>query len=98
MLLSRGLIALLAILSLTWGCRDRDVTAAAREGAAPPRQVKVIKVQPAPITRSIALTGTIAADEQVVLALKVTGRIADITVDLGSPVRRGQVLARLTPT
>jgi multidrug efflux pump subunit AcrA (membrane-fusion protein) len=45
--------------------------------------VKVINVQPAPITRSIALTGTIAAEEQVVLAVKVTGRISDITVELG---------------
>jgi len=32
------------------------------------------------------------------LSLKVTGRLEELLVDLGSPVRRGQVLARLTPT
>src|SRR5690606_33274038 len=31
-------------------------------------------------------------------SLKVTGRLEELLVDLGSPVRRGQVIARLTPT
>jgi multidrug efflux pump subunit AcrA (membrane-fusion protein) len=30
--------------------------------------------------------------------LKVTGRLEELLVDLGSPVRRGQAIARLTPT
>jgi RND family efflux transporter MFP subunit len=40
----------------------------------------------------------LAAEEQVMLSLKVTGRLEEMLVDLGSPVRRGQVIARLTPT
>ena len=32
------------------------------------------------------------------LSLKVTGRLEEMLVDLGSAVRRGQVIARLTPT
>ena len=51
-----------------------------------------------PLERMVAVTGTLAAEEQVALAFKVTGRVQDLRVDLGSPVRRGQVLARLTPT
>lgn len=46
----------------------------------------------------MTVTGTLAAEEQVMLSLKVTGRLEELLVDLGSPVRRGQVLARLTPT
>jgi RND family efflux transporter MFP subunit len=51
-----------------------------------------------PLERAVTVTGTLAAEEQVALAFKVTGRVHELNVDLGSPVRRGQVLARLTPT
>jgi RND family efflux transporter MFP subunit len=51
-----------------------------------------------PLERTVSVTGTLAAEEQVALSFKVTGRVHELLVDLGSPVRRGQVLARLTPT
>ena len=50
------------------------------------------------LVRAITVTGTLAAEEQVTLSMKVTGRLQDLYVDLGSRVTRGQVLARLTPT
>jgi RND family efflux transporter MFP subunit len=50
------------------------------------------------LERTVSVTGTLAAEEQVALAFKVTGRVHELNVDLGSLVRRGQVLARLTPT
>jgi RND family efflux transporter MFP subunit len=85
------------------------VSAAACDGpsAAAPRNndpageaaaVQVVRVEPTPLDRSVSVTGTLAAEEQVVLSLKVTGRLEEMLVDLGSPVRRGQVVARLTPT
>jgi RND family efflux transporter MFP subunit len=46
----------------------------------------------------VIVTGTLAADEEVVAGFKVAGRVSEILVDLGSPVRKGQVLARLDPT
>jgi RND family efflux transporter MFP subunit len=67
-------------------------------GAAPPREVSVVTAALEPLERSVAVTGTLAAEEQVALSFKVTGRVHELNVDLGSPVRRGQVLARLTPT
>jgi RND family efflux transporter MFP subunit len=60
--------------------------------------VQVVRVEQTPLDRSVSVTGTLAAEEQVVLSLKVTGRLEEMLVDLGSPVRRGQVVARLTPT
>jgi RND family efflux transporter MFP subunit len=42
--------------------------------------------------------GTLTADEQAVLSFKVSGRIVSIAVDLGSRVRRGDVVARLDET
>ena len=44
------------------------------------------------------MTGTLAAEELVMLSLKVTGRLEEVLVDLGAHVQRGQVLARLKPT
>ena len=48
--------------------------------------------------RAVSVTGTLAAEEQVTLSLKVTGRLSELFVDLGSRVTRGQVVARLAPT
>jgi RND family efflux transporter MFP subunit len=50
------------------------------------------------LPRTVTVTGTLAADEEVVAGFKVAGRVSEITVDLGSPVRKGQVLARLDAT
>ena len=60
--------------------------------------MKVIRVDRTPLERTVTVTGTLAAEEQVMLSLKVTGRLDEVLVDLGSPVRRGQPIARLTPT
>jgi len=66
--------------------------------AADATSVSVVRVEPTALDRSVTVTGTLAAEEQVILSLKVTGRLEEMLVDLGSPVRRGQVVARLTPT
>jgi RND family efflux transporter MFP subunit len=62
------------------------------------KSVRVMRVAPTPLDRTVSATGTLAAEEQVMLSLKVTGRLDEVLVDLGSPVRRGQVIARLTST
>jgi RND family efflux transporter MFP subunit len=60
--------------------------------------VKVVRVERAPLSRTVTVSGTLAAEEQVMLSLKVTGRLDEVLVDLGSRVQRGQVLARLSST
>jgi RND family efflux transporter MFP subunit len=62
------------------------------------REVEVVPATPDQLVRAVTVTGTLAAEEQVTLSLKVTGRLQDLYVDLGSRVTRGQVLARLVPT
>ncbi len=63
-----------------------------------PRPVRVVSAEAGRLPRTVTVTGTLAADEEVVAGFKVAGRVSEIAVDLGSPVRRGQVLARLDPT
>jgi RND family efflux transporter MFP subunit len=62
---------------------------------AAPRQVRVIEAVEQRVARTVVATGTLAAEDQVVVGTKVPGRLADIVVDMGTPVRRGQVVARL---
>jgi RND family efflux transporter MFP subunit len=67
-------------------------------GRGAPRDVQIIPAVEDRLVRAITVTGTLAAEEQVILSLKVTGRLNELYVDLGSPVTRGQVIARLVPT
>jgi RND family efflux transporter MFP subunit len=46
----------------------------------------------------VSVTGTLAAEEQVTVSMKVAGRLGDLHVDLGSRVSKGQPVARLVPT
>ena len=88
-------IALLAVSGVACG---KDTTSAARTKAQEPRPVRVVAAEVGPLPRTVTVTGTLAADEEVVAGFKVAGRVSEIAVDLGSPVRKGQVLARLDPT
>ena len=45
--------------------------------------------------RLISASGTLAAEEQMVLGTKVVGRLGEISVDLGSRVSKGQAIARI---
>ena len=68
-----------------------------RDKAPQEREVRVARAEEGRLARTVAVAGTLAADEQVDLGMKVAGRLARMAVDLGSPVRRGQVIARLDP-
>lgn len=48
--------------------------------------------------RAVTVSGTLAAEDQVALGFKVAGRVADVRVDLGSPVTQGQIVATLVDT
>jgi RND family efflux transporter MFP subunit len=64
----------------------------------PPREVRLTRAEEGRLPRTVEVSGTLGADEQAELGFKVAGRIASINVDLGNPVGRGQVVARLVPT
>jgi membrane fusion protein, multidrug efflux system len=94
-----GLLSALALLSLA--CKS-DYPASARQSPAggaqgEARQVKTARVAEMPMGRSVTVSGTLAAYDQATLSAKVPGRVRSITVDLGSVVRRGQLIAQLEP-
>jgi RND family efflux transporter MFP subunit len=77
------------------GCGNRQPASAA---AAPDaREVQVVPVREAILSRTIAVDGALAAEEQAVVSMKVAGRISALPVDLGSEVVKGQTLAQVEP-
>lgn len=79
-------------------CSPSEEVTAESGPPSPSRTVTTSRVAEASLVRAVTVTGTLAAEDQVALAFEVPGRVAAIDVDLGSRVRRGQVVARLVPT
>jgi RND family efflux transporter MFP subunit len=61
------------------------------------KTVRVVRAELRPMARTIAVTGTLAAREQSTLSAKVAGRIQNLSVDVGSVVRQGDLLAQVEP-
>jgi len=89
------LIGLMALCIGTVGCRQE---AAPEAKTRAPQTVRLIAAEEGRLPRTVTLTGTLAADQEVTSGFKVAGRVSEITVDLGSSVRKGEVLAHLDPT
>ncbi|HWS15701.1 MAG TPA: HlyD family efflux transporter periplasmic adaptor subunit, partial [Candidatus Methylomirabilis sp.] len=90
--------ALLAVSGVACEKGTAPAGAAGRAKAQEPRSVRVVAAAVERFPRTVTVTGTLAADEEVIAGFKVAGRVSELPVDLGSPVRKGQVLARLDPT
>jgi RND family efflux transporter MFP subunit len=60
-----------------------------------PRAVKVTRVSQVPMERAVTAFGSLAAYDQATVSVKVPGRLHSISVDLGSVVRQGQVIAKV---
>jgi RND family efflux transporter MFP subunit len=93
-----SLLPMLAASVILAGCQTDKPASAATKQDAKPKQVRVVPAEQRAVNRAIETTGTLGAQDQVLLAMKVTGRIADLTVDLGDRVRKGQVIAQLETT
>lgn len=70
---------------------------AGEEGKGAARSVRVARVGEMPVGRTVSATGTLVAYDQATLSVKVPGRVKVITVDLGSVVSRGQLVAQIEP-
>src|SRR2546428_12028175 len=87
---ARALIALALTVLLDVFPGGSTASAEEPKSKAPaPRDVRVTPAAERTLARTVAATGTLAADDQVVLGTKVAGRLAEVNVDLGSPGKRG---------
>ncbi|MCI0411608.1 efflux RND transporter periplasmic adaptor subunit [bacterium] len=90
------LILAFSALILSVSCSKEGDTKQ-RDETGEKKKVKVVKAMSANMPRSIEVSGTLAAEEEIILSVKVPGRVQTVHVDLGSPVKRGQALLRLEP-
>src|ERR1043165_5429102 len=74
---------------------DYPASGKTADGKSQPRQVKTVKVAEIPIGETVTVNGNLAAYDQTTVSVKVPGRLQTIGVDLGSVVRKGQVIAQL---
>jgi len=104
------LVSVLCTVLLSACGGGSETTAAAAKGASPdaakgqrgvagsPRKVTTAPAIEKAINQTAIVNGTLAAEQEIILGMKVAGRLSDITVDLGSPVKKGEPVARLDTT
>src|ERR1041385_2066006 len=95
-----GVSLFLAALFLT-SCKS-DYQASQRQGqrqaqAGEARKVKTTAVAETPFGETVTANGTLAAYDQTTVSVKVPGRVRTISVDLGSVVSQGQIIAQIDP-
>lgn len=89
-----------AVLFFFTACKSDYAGAAKQNRPSDPkgaRQVKTAVVSETPFGETVTANGTLAAFDQTTASVKVPGRLRAISVDLGSVVARGQVIAQLEP-
>ncbi len=88
---------LLVALCLLAGCGKREGAGASGRAGDPARPVRLAAAELRPMPRTIPVTGTLAPQEKSVLSAKVAGRLQELRVDIGSPVKQGELLAQIEP-
>src|SRR6266567_542650 len=93
------ILGLLLLLTATLSACKSDYPssgkAASPDSKSAPRPVKTAKVIEMPVGETVTVNGTLAAYDHTTVSVKVPGRLQTISVDLGSVVHKGQVIAQL---
>ena len=92
MLRSRQIIIVLGLLALAAGGAWWYFT---RQPDAP--TYRTAKIERGPITATIASTGTLNPVTSVQVGTQVSGQIQQLFVDFNSPVKKGELIARIDP-
>jgi RND family efflux transporter MFP subunit len=88
-------VAVAALIATTACKSDYPASGKTADGKSQTRQVKTAQVTEIPIGETVTVNGNLAAYDQTTVGMKVPGRLETIGVDLGSVVRKGQVIAQL---
>jgi RND family efflux transporter MFP subunit len=100
MIVRRFLAVSASLVVLLAGCKGDSSSASAQEGKPEqaPKQVRTERAQLRQLGTSVLVNGTLDAYDRATVGTKVAGRLQSMAVDLGSRVRRGQLIARIDPT
>jgi len=94
---NRFCIILLAASFVFAGCKQKPEQKARSGGPQQleAKKVRIARVQQLDTEETVYATGSLVAQDRATLSAKVPGRVESIEVDLGSPVRQGDLLARI---
>ncbi|HTJ85124.1 MAG TPA: efflux RND transporter periplasmic adaptor subunit, partial [Polyangiaceae bacterium] len=95
MLRSAGAILVGSLLLLPFATGCGSEASAKVEPAAPPLDVELAKPQLRKVPKTVRLTGTLEGGVESNLAANASGRVIEVKVDVGSRVKKGDVLAKL---
>jgi membrane fusion protein (multidrug efflux system) len=84
----------LGLSSGFFGCK-RPVADAPRKRGEVVLQVQTLRIAPQPFEEKLTATGSLEADEQVMLRAEVSGIVEEIAFDEGQKVERGTLLLKL---
>jgi RND family efflux transporter MFP subunit len=85
-------VVVLPLLALLCACQRAD------EAPAPEiRPVRTVTIGKTDAGGTVAITGTVQAQNEINLAFRIDGRLIERTVDVGDNVKPGQLVARLDP-
>lgn len=87
-------IAMVTMILLS-GCHGRDDKGRTNESL-PVAEVKAVQVSSQSRQRYTEVVGTVRSSQEAMIAVKVTGRIETMHVVLGSSVKRGDLLLRIS--
>ena len=96
---ARATSAWLAVLLLA-GCNPPDTAKSGKKDgkAAPTLPARTVQAAPAesrPMERAVSVIGALAAIDHATLSVKVTGRLQSLSVDLGTRVKKGELVAQI---
>ncbi len=89
-------VALAALLAMVGACSKSE----APKSTAATNKVRTVRValsESRPMERVVTVTGILLADEAATLSVKIGGRLKTLSVDIGSVVKRGDVIAQVEP-
>lgn len=93
---ARGTVVLFVVLAVIGGA-SYGVLRWRQSHAKPPVEFETAKVERGRITSRVTATGTLSALVTVQVGSQVSGRVQKLFVDFNSPVKAGQLIAKIDP-
>jgi len=91
-----NLLLLAGFILLAPACKGKEAAEHAQPVSPPVKEVRVVSAAAQPAQHQNEVVGTVTAAESATVAAKVTGVISSLPVSVGSAVRQGQVLVKIS--